>query len=79
MLVKLQHKLQPSEHPAHGVVIEDDNGVPILVAMQFDSYILCSKVGDDDFHAVLNALGVNKKIIVDDIVPKPIDQIAGKF
>lgn len=79
MLVKLQHNLQPSEHPAHSVVIEDDNGVPVLVAMQFDNYIICAKAGDEDFHAVLNALGVNKKIIVDEITPKPIDQIVGKF
>lgn len=79
MRVKLQHNLQPSEHKAHGVVIEDDNGVPILVAMQFDTYILCSKAGDEDFQAVLKALGVDKNIIVDTVTPKPIQQVAGKF
>ena len=79
MRVKLQHNLQPSEHPAHSVVIEDDNGVPILAALQFDNYVLCSKAGDDDFHAVLNAMGINKKVIVEDFVPKPVNQVVREF
>ena len=75
MRVKLQHNLQPSEHSAHGVVIEDDNGVPICVAMQFDDHIICSTAGEPDFHAMLETLGVKKKIQVDTLTPKPIDKI----
>jgi hypothetical protein len=73
--VKLQHKLQPSEHQAHSVIIEDHAGNPIFVALQLDDQIIYSEAGEPDFHAMLKALGVDKTVVVNEIQPKPIQNM----
>lgn len=75
MRVKLQQKLQPVEHRADSVVVEDELGNPIYVALQHDNHIICASVGDDDFHALLRALGINKTVTVTDLQPKPVENV----
>lgn len=75
MKVKLQHSLQPSEHQAHSVIIEDHLGNPISVAMQLDDQIIYADVGAPDFYAMLKALGVDKTVVVNEIQPKPIQNM----
>ena len=53
MRVKLQNNLQPHEQKAHSVIIEDDLGNPIYVALQHEDHIICAHVGEDDFHNLL--------------------------
>lgn len=75
MRVKLQHKLQPSEHLAHSVILEDDLGNPIFVALQLDDRIVYGTAGEPDFKALLETLGVNKKLVIHDLTPKPIENM----
>jgi hypothetical protein len=75
MLVKSQHNLQPTEQKSHSVVIEDDLGNPIFVALQVDEAIVYSTPGEKDFHALLRALGINKTVVVTDFKPKPLENI----
>lgn len=75
MRVKLLHKLQPSEHAAHSVILEDDTGTPIFVALQMDDRIVYAEVGEPDFYALLQTLGVETKVRVIDIKPKPIEKM----
>jgi hypothetical protein len=75
MLVKTQHKLQPTEQKAHSVVVEDDLGNPIFVAIQVDEAIVYSTPGEPDFHSMLRALGIEKTVVVSDFKPKPMQQI----
>lgn len=78
MRVKLQHNLQPHEQKAHSVVVEDDLGNPIYVAVQHEDHIICAHVGEDDFHNLLRALGIDKTVIVNDIAAKPIEKMLWK-
>jgi hypothetical protein len=73
--VKLQHKLQPSEHSAHSVILEDDMGNPIFVALQVDDRIIYGTAGEPDFQALLKALGVDKQLVINDLTPKPIENM----
>jgi hypothetical protein len=75
MRVSTQHNLQPAEQKAHSVVVEDDLGNPIFVALQVDEAIIYSTPGEKDFHAMLRALGINKTVVVTDFKPKPIENI----
>jgi hypothetical protein len=75
MLVKTQHSLQPSERKAHSVVIEDDLGNPIFVAIQVDEAIVYSTPGEKDFHSLLRALGIEKTVVVSDFAPKSMQNI----
>lgn len=75
MRVKLQHKLQPAEYPAHSVILEDDMGNPIFVALQIDDQIVYGTVGEPDFQALLKVLGVDKQVVIQDITPKPIENM----
>ena len=75
MRVKIQNKLQPSEHQAHSVILEDDAGNPIFVALQLDDQIVYAEAGEPDFHAMLKALGVDKTVVVTEIQPKPIQNM----
>lgn len=75
MLVRTQHKLQPLDVPAHSVVVEDDMGNPIFVAVQLPESIVCSNVGDSNFHDILRMLGVDKKVTVTEFKPKPVQNI----
>jgi len=75
MLVKTQHHLQPVEQKAHSIIVEDDMGNPIFVAIQVDEAIVYSTPGEKDFHNVLRALGVDKTVVVTDFKPKPIQNL----
>lgn len=75
MLVKTQHALQPSEQRAHSVVIEDDKGNPIFVALQVDEAIICAGPDDKDFHGLLRALGIDKTVAVAEFNPKSMQNI----
>lgn len=75
MLVKTQHRLHPAEQKAHSVVIEDDLGNPIFVALQVDEAIIYSTPGEKDFHVMLRALGIEKTVAVTEFKPKPLENI----
>jgi hypothetical protein len=75
MRVKTQHQLQPHETPAHSVVIEDDMGNPIIVAMQLTESIIYATAGDPDFYDMLRALGITKTVHVTDMQPKPLKNL----
>lgn len=71
MRVKLQNSLQPHEQRAHSVVVTDDLGNPIFVALQLDEAIVYADARDPEFHAMLQAAGVDKTVAVTEITPKP--------
>lgn len=75
MRVKTQHNLQPTEQKAHSVVVEDDLGNPLFVAIQVDEAVVYSTVGEKDFHPMLRALGVEKTVVVTDFKPKSLQSI----
>lgn len=76
--VKTQHKLQPSEQPADAVVIEDELGNPIFVAVQLSESIMMSDINDPDFHTVLHQLGINKTVSITELQPKPVKNLIWK-
>lgn len=75
MRVKGQNKLQPFDHDAHCIIVEDQVGNPIFVAIQLDEAVASASIGDSDFHALLRAVGSNKVVAVTDFTPKPIQNI----
>lgn len=75
MRVKLLHNLQPSEHAAHSVILEDDTGTPIFVALQLDDRIVYADVGEPDFYALLKTLGVETNVRVAELAPKPLEKL----
>lgn len=76
MRVNLQHKLQASTAPATQVVIESDQGLPLVVVLQIEDAVIVSKAGDTDFHEMLKAAGIDRVVPVYDIRQKPISQLA---
>jgi len=75
MRVKTLNNLQPVDTPAQSVIIEDDKGNPIIVAMQLTESIIYSTAGDKDFHSMLSALGVKKTVHVTHFNSKPLDEM----
>ena len=78
MRVKTLFNLQPSEQPAHGVIVKDDTGTPIFVALQLDDRITYADIGAPEFYALVRALGEDSNVRVVDIDPKPIQQMLRK-
>jgi hypothetical protein len=76
--VKTLLNLQPTETPAHCVIIKDDTGTPIFVALQLDDRITYAEIGSPDFYALLKAVGEETNVRVVDIEPKPIQQMLRK-
>lgn len=60
MLVKTLFNLQPSEHPAHSLVVLDDKGNPLFVAMHLTDSIVYSDVSQPDFANILKLVGVEE-------------------
>jgi hypothetical protein len=75
MRVKTLNDLQPRETPAQSVIIEDDKGNPIIVAMQLTESIIYATAGDPDFQSMLQALGVNKTVHVTQFNGKPLEDL----
>lgn len=75
MHVKIQNKLQPVDTPADSVVIEDNLGNPIFVAVQLSESIVYADASDADFHALLQKLGINKVVSVTELQPKPVNNL----
>lgn len=75
MRVKLQNNLQPHEQAAQNVVIYDDVGNPIFVALQLTEGVVYSDVREKDFHLLLKAAGVDKTVTVTTLQPKPSDNL----
>lgn len=75
MRVSIQNSLQPSEHQAHGVIIFDDLGNPIFVAMQLSESIIYADAGEKDFAAMCKAMGCDKTVVVDELRPKPVENV----
>jgi hypothetical protein len=76
MRVKSQYYLQPTVADAHSVIVEDRFGNILFVAVEADAgNIVTAQAGDENFSAMLKALGIDKITIVHDIKSKPIDAI----
>lgn len=75
MVIKSQKNLQPLETPATQVVIENDQGVPVLAAFEVNGSIVAAVAGDKDFQAILEMMGIKKVVPVYDIKPKSIEQL----
>jgi hypothetical protein len=75
MRVKSQRNLQPTEQQAHSVIVEDDLGNPLFVAIQVDEAVVYATASDKEFHSLLRALGVNKSVVVSEFQPKSMQKI----
>jgi hypothetical protein len=76
--VRLQHKLQPLETEADSLVIEDQQGNPIFVALQLPEAVIYADAGEPDFHSLLQQLGIKKTVAVTEIRPKPVQNVIWK-
>jgi len=80
MRVKSQHFLQPTVTDAHSVVLEDNAGNIIFVAVEGDDHsIITATAGDPDFAGIVKALGINKTTIVHDVKLKSVEEMARLF
>lgn len=78
MRVNLQHKLQVSTAPATQVVIENDLGVPLVVALQIEDTVIVAQAGDPEFQDMLKSAGIDRVVPVYDIRQKPTSQLSWK-
>lgn len=69
MKVKSEHNLQPAEHKAHTVIVEDDAGNPLFAATYYADGIVCASIADPDFAAVLRL--VNSSVSPPKIIEIP--------
>jgi hypothetical protein len=60
MIIKSKKNLVETVTPAHSLVVEDDNGDPIMVAVSLDVGIMCATIGDPQFEQTLRYAGVEK-------------------
>lgn len=58
MRIKTLRCLQPVDHQADCVVIQDDLGNPLFAAAHVGEAVICAGVGDKDFQSVLNIIGI---------------------
>lgn len=76
MRVKTQYNLQPTEFEAHTVIVEDNSGNIIFVAVSMDDgTILAAQAGEPDFPAFLRMLNIDKVTQVTTIKPKSITEM----
>ena len=80
MRVKSQHFLQPTVTDAHSVVLEDNAGNIIFVAVESaDHSIVTSTAGDKDFAGLVKALGIDKTTIVQTLKVKSVEEMSRLF
>ena len=80
MRIKSQHNLQPTVTDAHSVILEDDFGNILFVAVAAsDNTIVTATAGDANFKPLLAALGIDKVTIVQNVTPASIDEVGRKF
>lgn len=78
MLVKSQHYLQPTVTDAHSVIVEDNFGNIIYVAVEADGgNIVTAQAGEPEFQPLLKALGIDKTTIVHTFKPKSLNEMKG--
>ena len=80
MRVKSQHFLQPTVTDAHSVVLEDNAGNIIFVAVEGDDHsIVTATAGDKNFAGLVKALGIDKTTIVHDVKVKSVAEMSRLF
>jgi hypothetical protein len=80
MRVKSQYYLQPNVADAHSVIIEDNYGNILFVAVEADAgTIVTATAGEPNFNSLIEALGINKTTIVHNVTPKSIDALKQLF
>ena len=80
MRVKSQHFLQPTVTDAHSVVLEDNAGNIIFVAVESgDHSIVTATAGDKDFAGLVKALGIDKTTIVHTLKVKSVEEMSRLF
>ena len=58
------------------VVVEDDLGNPVALALEFGpNQILAVTADDPKFNQVLAELGIDKTVLVEDVFQTPLDRI----
>jgi hypothetical protein len=78
MLVKSQHYLQPTVSDAHSVIVEDNFGNIIYVAVEADGgNIVTAQAGEPEFEPLIKALGIDKMTIVRTFNPKSVEEMKG--
>jgi hypothetical protein len=76
MRVKSQHYLQPSVNDAHSVIVEDNFGNILFVAVEAAAgVIVTAQAGDSNFQSLLQALGIDKTTLVKNFELKSIDEL----
>ena len=61
------------------VVVEDNHGNPIALALEFaPGQILATTADSPDFNQVLAGLGIRKTVLVQDVQQTPLDQVKFK-
>ena len=59
MFVSLLQRLQPTQQPADRVIVYDDLGNAIMVAVQVGAGVIkCASIRDPDFSAMLREVGI---------------------
>lgn len=58
MRIKTLRCLQPVDHQADCIVVQDDFGNPLFAAAHVGETIICAGVGDKDFQSVLQMIGL---------------------
>jgi hypothetical protein len=80
MRVKSQHFLQPTVTAAHSVILEDNAGNIIFVAVEGDDHsIVTATAGDKDFAGLVKALGIDKTTIVREVKVKSVEEMSRLF
>ncbi len=77
MRVKLHNGLsKPQVIEATSVVVEDDFGNPLVMAVELEahSYVF-AKLGDAEFDPLLRQLGINKTVVINEVQSKPLSNV----
>ena len=58
------------------VVVEDDLGNPVALALEYaPNQIFTATLDDPEFNRVLAELGIDKTLLVEDVFQTPLDQV----
>lgn len=58
-------------------IVYDDFDNPLMLAVEYKpGAIIASKLGDPDFHTLLQQLGLDRTVVLQNIQQQPLSQIA---
>jgi len=65
MKIKSLNALQPFEYQSDSIIIEDDDGTPVVAAASVADAVVCGYAGTPEFEYVLRLFGIQKPEVVD--------------